>query len=316
MPIATVAIVTRNRKETAAKAIESALAQRGDVEVVVFDDASTDGTSDLIRERFPGVRLERAAEQKGVRFGRNRTVELATAPVVFSLDDDAVFDTPEVVRDVLEVFDDPRIGAVAVPHDNHFRDGRVEPWWPPLPDPSKTWVVPTFAGGSNAVRRDAFLKVGGYQTALTHWGEEQDFCQRLYGAGLAVRLSPVGLVRHYPEGGADKYVRKSTRHISCNALATVWLNAPARYVAPRHRLFAVAVRRQGRPRPQHAAGRGRGDRHVAGGPAPDPEAAAARLRRPLRRLACHSTAAARRFRHRRRPPRRDEPDVSRPRLVN
>ena len=231
MPQATVAIVTRNRRLVAAKAIESALAQAGDVEVIVFDDASTDGTAELIRDQFPQVRLERAEVSKGVRFARNRTVELATSPIVFSIDDDAVFEHAEVVRQVVTTFDDPHIGAVAIPHENHFSDGRVETWWPPLPDPDKAWVVPTFVGTAYAVRREAFLKIGGYQIALTHWGEEQDLCQRMYGAGLVVRLSPFGRVCHFPEG-VGKYDRKSNRHISCNALSTVWMNAPARYVAP------------------------------------------------------------------------------------
>src|SRR6266571_3973401 len=65
MPEATVVIVTRNRKEKAKAAIESALAQIGDVEVLVMDDGSTDGTADYVRQQFPQVQLFRSEQQVG-----------------------------------------------------------------------------------------------------------------------------------------------------------------------------------------------------------------------------------------------------------
>lgn len=239
MPEACIVIVTRNRKEKAGRAIESALAQQGDNEVLVIDDASGDGTCDYVREHFPAVRVIRYEEQQGYVVCRTRSAQATTAPVLVSIDDDALFAGDTVVRDVLPIFDDPRVGAVAIPHENHTRDGRVQVWWPPLPDPAKAYVVSSFIGTAYALRRNLFLQIGGFQNYLFHWGEETEYCQRVMGAGRVVRLASSGLIRHYPEG-LGKYTRKINRYIFRNAILTIWLNAPAIYVLP---LFALVTLR-------------------------------------------------------------------------
>ena len=49
---ASVVITTKNRKEELLKAVESALSQRGLLEVIVIDDGSTDGTADELKMIF------------------------------------------------------------------------------------------------------------------------------------------------------------------------------------------------------------------------------------------------------------------------
>ena len=74
---ASIVIVTRNRREEALKAISSSLQQEYQpLEVLVYDDASTDGTSDAISERFPQVRLFRSPQRRGL--GDPRTADLGT----------------------------------------------------------------------------------------------------------------------------------------------------------------------------------------------------------------------------------------------
>ena len=52
---ATIVIVTKNRKEELRDAVLSALNQVGRLEILVIDDGSTDGTSEMIRAEFPTV---------------------------------------------------------------------------------------------------------------------------------------------------------------------------------------------------------------------------------------------------------------------
>ena len=231
MPQACIVIVTRNRKEKATVAIESALAQEGDLEILMIDDASSDGTADHVRQQFPSVRVIRYEQQQGLVVCRTRSASCTTAPVLVSIDDDAVLVGSTVVRDILPLFEDPRVGAVAIPHENHTRDGRVQVWWPPLPDPTQAYVVSSFIGTAYALRRALFLELGGFQNYLFHWGEETEYGQRIIGSGHVVRLANTGLIRHYPDG-AGKYTRLTNRYIYRNGILTVWCNAPAVYVLP------------------------------------------------------------------------------------
>ena len=194
MPEATVAIVTRDRREELRGAVRSALSQRGDVEVLVVDDGSRDGTADMVAAEFPDVRVERFASSAGLVSRRNDAARLARAPAVISIDDDAVFTSPDVVAQTLADFDDPRVAAVAMPYvdvpvgpDEHQR----------APDPVTCWVAPVFRGTAYAVRRDVFLDLGGFRALIVHQGEEHDFALRLLGAGYAIRLGRADPIHHF-----------------------------------------------------------------------------------------------------------------------
>jgi GT2 family glycosyltransferase len=147
------------------------------------------------------------------------------------LDDDAEFVDPNTVQATLKLFEHPCIGAVAVPFINRSPDGSESRMVPPVPDPSLTWVTNTFIGTAFAVRRDAFLKIGGFQPVLFHWGEESEYSQRLLNAGYFVALGSEGMIHHYP-AGAGKYSRKVNRYIYRNGVLTLWFNAPTLLVAP------------------------------------------------------------------------------------
>src|SRR5207247_2927276 len=95
-------------------AISSALRQSVQPEVLVTDDAWTDGTAQMVRAEFPAVRLERSADSVGYIVQRNRAARLASSAILFSLDDDAQFGSADTVEKTLGEFDHPRVGAVAI----------------------------------------------------------------------------------------------------------------------------------------------------------------------------------------------------------
>jgi len=85
----TVAISTFNRSGLVGRAIDSVLRQDYPMpEIIVVDDASTDNTADVIRERYPGVRYLQQAVNGGPCAARNRALREAANEWVVILDDD------------------------------------------------------------------------------------------------------------------------------------------------------------------------------------------------------------------------------------
>ena len=87
-PAVSVVIPTFNRAWCLAETLSSVAGQTfRDFETLVIDDGSTDDTPDLLR-RFPGVRVHRWEDNRGVSAARNRGIEMARGRWVCFLDSD------------------------------------------------------------------------------------------------------------------------------------------------------------------------------------------------------------------------------------
>src|SRR5580658_1315369 len=170
---ATIVITSRNRRQDLIKAVASALAQTAQPEVLVIDDGSTDGTAEAVAREFPGVRLHRCEASAGYIVQRNLGARLAKTPFVFSIDDDAVFSSSAVIEQTLREFDNPRVGAVAIPFVDINRSPAVKQQAPGM---NGVYASYGFIGTAHALRRDVFLALGGYRELLIHQGEEEDYC--------------------------------------------------------------------------------------------------------------------------------------------
>ena len=226
-PAATIVITTRNRKEDLRQALRSAFAQDVAVEVIVTDDASEDGTQDMVREEFPAVRILRSDQCLGLIVQRNRAGDSASCDIIFSLDDDAAFGSSDTVRQTLTEFSDARIGAVAIPHVD-TQTGRIVN--PQAPDDGQIWCVASYTGTAHAVRRDVFLALGGYREDLVHQGEESDFCIRMLAAGFVTRLGRAPFLQHY-ESPRRSFTRMD-HYGRRNDLLFAWRHAPAVWLVP------------------------------------------------------------------------------------
>jgi glycosyltransferase involved in cell wall biosynthesis len=232
---ATVVITTKNRREDLLKAVASALSQTARPEVLVIDDGSTDGTSEAVASEFPSARLYRSEQSLGYIAQRNRGAEMARNPIVFSIDDDAVFSTPAVVEQTLREFDHPQIGAVAIPFIDVNRSTAV---MQKAPRTESIFAAYSFIGTAHALRRDVFLRLGGYRDTLVHQGEEEDYSIRMLDAGWITRCGNADPIHHFesPRRSWSRMDYYGPR----NKILFAWQNVPAPYFSA-HVLLSTAL---------------------------------------------------------------------------
>jgi glycosyltransferase involved in cell wall biosynthesis len=218
---ATVIITTRNRKEDLVKSIASALSQTAHPKVLVMDDGSTDGTFDLVLREFPQVKIHRVETSLGLIVQRNRAARLAETPILISIDDDAVFSTPAVVEATVRDFNDSRVGAVGIPVVDVNRSPDVRNL---APSAAGNYALYDYVGTAHALRRDIFLRLGGYREILVHQSEEEDYCIRMLNAGYITRAGNADPIHHY-ESPRRSFVRMDY-YGARNKVLYAWHNVP------------------------------------------------------------------------------------------
>ncbi len=229
---ATIVITTKNRRDDLWKALASCITQTASPEIVVIDDGSSDGTSEMVAGEFPAIRLIRHDESRGLIVRRNEAARLATGDVIVSMDDDAEFSDVRIVELTLQEFVDERIAAVAMPFINVKQSPAIR-----QRSPSEgVWLTNEFIGTAYAIRRDVFERLGGFREALFHQGEEGDFCLRLLDAGYVVRLGASEPILHYESSTRDK--RRMEIFGQRNLMLFAWHNVPASML-PVHLLATV-----------------------------------------------------------------------------
>ena len=219
----TALVVTHNRREELARALESILSQEEAPEVVVVDDASSDGTSEMVAQRFPVVRLLRHEQSRGPALSRNHGMSVARGRVVICLDDDAWLPSPRTVQQTLGDFDDPRIGAVAIPFiDVEGNERTLRHTAPAQPN---TWVASTFIAAAFAIRADSFRRIGGFRPELPMYFEESGLTLRMLDVGFVVRLGRADPAVHQPS--TIRSLRRMDILGRRNEIVWVWTSFPA-----------------------------------------------------------------------------------------
>jgi glycosyltransferase involved in cell wall biosynthesis len=167
-----VVVPTRNRKQLLAVTLESVLGQLSvGVEVIVVDEASTDGTPEFVATLGdPRITLVRHDEPRGPGAARNHGADRAGGAWIAFVDDDDVW-APEKLARQLAAADDAGAGWAYAGVVNVGPDLSIVSGSPP---PTPTFVVgalprsnPIPGGGSNVVvRRDLLRAAGGFDERL------------------------------------------------------------------------------------------------------------------------------------------------------
>ena len=250
-PSVWVLVLTLNQSESTLRALESLQSELTPaVRVLVWDNGSTDGTAEAVRERFPEVTVHRSPDNLGVAGGRNAAARLAIrsgSPThLLFLDNDMVV-TPGFVDELLQPFDTvPDLAQTQaklrfIDRPDHLNDGggfkvtywlaRTEPvGFGEVDRGQRDQVRPCLpCGGATLVRADVFEELGGFDETFNPFGpEDLDFSLRVRQAGYRALYIPSALAYHAVtttfEGG--RYTEVYARHKARNWLILMRRHAP------------------------------------------------------------------------------------------
>ena len=182
-----IVIPALNSMETIERCLQSVsqYTASGDVEVILADNGSTDGTVEKA-SKF-GVRIVRVPIDNFVSQVRNRGAAVARASFIAFLDSDCLI-SPDWCQTVLTSLEDRRTGIVGSRCGPTNSPSWVERVWQSayLDDQSrKRQVVEYVPSGSMALRKDLFDEVGGFDESL-ETGEDPDLCRRVCESGFDI----------------------------------------------------------------------------------------------------------------------------------
>jgi N-acetylglucosaminyl-diphospho-decaprenol L-rhamnosyltransferase len=230
VPDLAVVVVNHNAGTYLLRCVASVLANAGDaeVEVVVVDNASSDGSAVAARSAFPQVEVVETGTNRGFAAGVNVGIWATTAPFVLVLNPDTEIWEGTLERFVKLARERPRAGAIGPMIRNAdgsvYPSGRevpgtlvavghalLGPFWDANPfsrryrmdgwDRSTEREVDWISGSAFLVRREALDEVGPLDERFFLYAEEVDLFKRLREAGWRVLCTPELEVLH--EGGVS-----------------------------------------------------------------------------------------------------------------
>ncbi len=207
------------------------------VEVIVVDNGSYDGSGEAIHSAFPQVRLIRNERNTGFGAANNQAMRLARGSLFLLLNSDAFLHPGAISALVACMGRHPRSAVVGARLLNS--DGSLQRSCFRFPSPQRAWlenlgisaVLPShprigdysrwahdterkvdFVGGAcMLVRREAYTQVGGFDERFFMYAEETDWQRRLTTDGWDIVFAPNAHVTHLggASGGSEKVTVKA-----------------------------------------------------------------------------------------------------------
>lgn len=203
-----------------------------DYEILVINNTPTDGSSELVAERFAGVRIVNNEKQQGFAQNNNVGIKLTSGRFVWLLNPDTIvkLGTCETLMDFLARH--PKIAMVGPRYLN--ADGNIEPLscsrFPNLatdllqnlfiaqvfrhytflagPLYPQVWrdipfQVDSLVGASIMIRREVIDQVGYLDERFFMFLEETDWCWRVRQSGWEIWQVPQAVIIHFGSGSAN-----------------------------------------------------------------------------------------------------------------
>ncbi len=227
--ILSVVIVSYNTRELLARCVHSVIAGTGVThEIIVADNASSDGSSDHIRARFPGVQVIELGSNLGFGAANNAAVRISSGELLMFLNSDTEI-RPQALDRMVDFFlQSPQTG-IAAPNVvypdgrfqlaagalpgllQEFRDRRIhqrlnagdEALRARLREQYRRprqvgWVT----GGCLMIRRSLFSQLNGFDEEMFMYFEDKDLCKRARDRHWQVMTVPDAEIIHVLGGSS------------------------------------------------------------------------------------------------------------------
>ncbi|MBI5464320.1 MAG: glycosyltransferase [Ignavibacteriales bacterium] len=195
-------------------------------EFFVVDNASSDGSVEMIRKKFPGVQLIVSRQNEGFAKANNIALRRARGEYVLLVNPDTVVqeDTLRAMKDFFQTHRDAgMVGCRILNPDGTFqlacRRGFPTPWvaftkimglsamFPAskffgrynltFKSPDETYEVDAISGSCMMLRRKVYEEVGGLDEDFFMYGEDLDWCYRIQRAGWKIFYLHATSIIHY-----------------------------------------------------------------------------------------------------------------------
>lgn len=248
-PRVSIVVVNWNRQEYLERCFKAVLAQDyPDLEVILVDNGSQDGSIDLVRERFPIIHIIALDENKGFAQANNIGIAASTGPYIITLNNDtqmapgcvgALVETMErypkawaCAPKIISFDDSPVIVNAGIGAKDHMPTDRGggEP-----DDGRYSEMEEVFGpnGGAALYRRAVLDDIGLFDEDFFFYYEDVDLAWRARLAGWTCLYVPAAVCRHV-SGGTSKSLPFFTEyHIFRNIIWLYIKGIPGPFIRPR-----------------------------------------------------------------------------------
>lgn len=204
------------------------------VQTVVIDNASTDGTVEYIRENYPEIHLIASETNLGFGQGNNKGMRYALdngADYVFLLNQDAWIE-PNTLKELVEIHKmNPEYGILSVMNITKEKDNLLDGfinyladynncdprllndlYWNRLKD---VYEIKMVLAAAWLLPRNTLETIGGFDPIFYHYGEDDNYAQRVHFHGLKIGICPKLYIVHDAQTArTDKAVELRGRNVS------------------------------------------------------------------------------------------------------
>jgi GT2 family glycosyltransferase len=187
------------------------------VHYMLVDNASTDNTMEVVRERFPMVEIVHSTENLGVSGGYNlgmkRAIEQGADYLLIANNDIKV--DPTMIRHLVDSLEKHPFAGMAMPKIYHYYGDQKRLWctggrwrkFPPMvkmtgynvldgPPYNEEKEIPFAPSCVLLLRRDAVKQVGYFDTDYFFYHDDWDYCVRYRKSGFTIRFVPQAFMWH------------------------------------------------------------------------------------------------------------------------